>query len=95
MSRHLRNLCLKYEANNSIHLLFMHVPTQHKLSTHPDLSPRENEIMCLLFLGMSSIDIATGLDICVVTVRKHRENILWKLKVNSLRKAAILFIMNK
>lgn len=92
VSRHLRNICYKCHARNSVHLITMFASIGTFPKTHPALSKRENQIMNLLVDGFSSHEIAHISGVSLATIRKHRENILWKLEVGSVRQATTLFI---
>lgn len=56
----------------------------------PQLSDREQEVLCLVASGKSNLEIATALDITEGTVKYHVNNLLSKLKVSDRTKAAIL-----
>ncbi|MBI1889795.1 MAG: response regulator transcription factor [Burkholderiales bacterium] len=49
------------------------------------VTPREQEIMCMIASGLSNEEIAAALNRSVLTVRKHRQNLMDKL---GLRNAA-------
>ena len=56
----------------------------HKFNETNEITRREKEIVELLKIGLSSIDIATKLYISVGTVKTHRKHIFAKYKVNSI-----------
>lgn len=70
---------------------------EHVQVNHPVLTRRENQIIYLVMQGMDSEDIAHVLNISYATVRKHRENILLKLKVGSMRLAVanVLYLVER
>ena len=47
------------------------------------LTKRETEILELIYLGYTDVEIAEHIDISKNTVRTHRENIRTKFKVNN------------
>ena len=56
----------------------------HQMATQPiRLTAREMEILELIYLGNTDIEIAEQIDISKNTVRTHRENIRTKFKVNN------------
>ncbi len=58
------------------------------------LSPREQEIVCLLMQGCTSKQIALQLQVSHQTVRKHRENIMRKVgATNTPRLIALILSM--
>lgn len=56
----------------------------------PQLSDREQEVLCLVASGKTNQEIATALGITEGTVKFHVNNLLSKLKVSDRTKAAIL-----
>lgn len=89
VSRHIRNLCKKCGAKNSIHLIVMFSGLS-SLQPHQALTRRENEVVALLAQGMTQKTVADAMGLSFSTVCKHRENILIKLKVCSMRAAVAL-----
>ena len=89
VSRHIRNLCKKLGARNSVQLIAMFLGVEF-LSPHPTLTRCENEIIAMLARGMTTSMIADEKGISIRTVRKHRENILAKLDAHSTREAVAL-----
>ncbi len=66
-----------------------------KVDTPVDaLSPRERNVLALIAAGHGSREIADQLSISVVTVRKHRENLLQKLDLHSIAEVTSLAIKN-
>lgn len=55
-----------------------------------DLSPRENEVLAQVALGLTDKEIAAALSLSVHTVKTHLRNILSKLQVSGRREAARL-----
>lgn len=92
VSRHLRNICCKFHARNSVHLIAKFVDAEAVPKIHPTLSKRENQIMNLLMKGFGSQEISNIFGVSLATIRKHRENILWKFEVGNIRQATVLFI---
>jgi DNA-binding CsgD family transcriptional regulator len=84
VSRHIRNLCKKFGAKNSVHLISMFTGVSC-FTPHPALTRRENEVVSFLARGVPQKVIAEEMGISVRTVYKHRENILFKLNVHSIR----------
>ena len=52
------------------------------------LTDRELEVLCLIVLGDSNMEIALALNISIYTVKNHVHNTLEKLEVNNRREAA-------
>ncbi|MGU7775462.1 response regulator [Burkholderia sp. MR1-5-21] len=50
----------------------------------PSVTAREKEILVLIANGHSSKDIATKLNLSVLTVRKHRQNLMSKLSLHNV-----------
>lgn len=84
VSRHIRNLCKKCGAKNSVHLISMFFGVPY-LAPYSGLTRRENQIVALLAQGMTQKEIADETGISIRTVYKHRENILFKLNTHSTR----------
>ena len=59
-------------------------------TAHPDLTPRQTEVLRLLELGRSTNQIAAELHLSVETVRNHIRHILRALGVNSRLEAVAL-----
>ncbi|MFD1561905.1 response regulator [Paraburkholderia silviterrae] len=53
-------------------------------STPQPITAREQEILVLIASGHSSQDIATKLNLSVLTVRKHRQNLMSKLALHNV-----------
>jgi LuxR family maltose regulon positive regulatory protein len=53
------------------------------LSTSASISPREQEVLCLMSVGYSNCEMAQKLSISEATVKTHLSNIYKKLNVNS------------
>lgn len=49
-----------------------------------DLTPRELQILALIYQGLATVEIAEQLNLSAKTVDKHRENIMRKLQVNNV-----------
>ena len=62
----------------------------HGLAARFGLSPREEEILALTFVGKDSPTIAAELGLSDNTVRTHRKNIYRKLDVHSKQEALAL-----
>lgn len=75
VSGHIRNVCKKRGAKNSVHLIAMFAGLS-SLTPYSGLSRRENQIVSLMARGMTQKEIAEETGISVRTVYKHRENIL-------------------
>lgn len=57
------------------------LPSPASLRVH--LTSREREVMALIVQGRTSKEIARLLGVSVLTVRKHRENLLRRLGLHS------------
>ena len=83
---HRRNMLAKLGCRNAAQLL-EHARQEHILPWAADLqasrvlSPREHEVMQFVIQGFTSKQISRRLGIADFTVRKHRENLLRKLKL--------------
>jgi len=53
-------------------------------SCETDLTPRELQILALIYQGLATIEVAEQLSLSAKTVDKHRENIMRKLQVNNV-----------
>lgn len=60
-----------------------------------ELTEREREIICKLAEGMTSTEIGKQLFIAPVTVDKHRQNILSKLKMHNVAQLVAFAVRNK
>jgi len=86
---HRRNMLAKLGCRNAAQLL-EHARQAHVLSRPgrsrgiDALSRRENEVMAFVVRGFTSKQISRQLGIADRTVRKHRENLLRKLKLRSI-----------
>lgn len=49
-----------------------------------DLTPRELQILALIYQGLATVEVAEQLSLSAKTVDKHRENIMRKLQVNNV-----------
>ncbi|MES2296349.1 MAG: response regulator transcription factor [Pseudomonadota bacterium] len=49
-----------------------------------DLTPREQQILQLIYQGLATAEIAEQLSLSAKTVDKHRENLMRKLQVNNV-----------
>ena len=67
VSRHIRNLCKKFDARNSVQLIAMFTGVVD-LSPHTALTQRENEIVTMLARGMTPAMIAGAKEISIRTV---------------------------
>lgn len=55
-----------------------------------DLTVREHEVLCLVAEGLTNKEIGSRLAIAEDTVKKHVQNIIWKLRAADRTQAAIL-----
>ncbi len=62
--------------------------------SHPHLSEREREVLCLMAAGKTNKDIATELSIAEGTVKSHVNKILEKLQVSD-RTSAVLVALRR
>jgi DNA-binding NarL/FixJ family response regulator len=60
-----------------------------------DISKREKQVLTKVANGLTSVEIANELFICVDTVETHRKNILKKFGVSNSIEAVALAIRNK
>jgi len=67
-------------------------PVEEPAGQHPDLTPREREILCLVAEGQSNKVIARNLGISDGTVKLHVKAILRKLTVHSRVEAAVIAV---
>lgn len=58
------------------------------------LTERERQILRLVAVGQNSHDIASGLSISLLTVRKHRENLMKKLDLHNIAEVTAFAIRN-
>lgn len=56
----------------------------HQTSDLPVITRREKEVLVLLALGLSSVEIGEKIFISPLTVESHRRNLLQKFKVNNV-----------
>jgi DNA-binding NarL/FixJ family response regulator len=57
---------------------------QHIDAVDTDLTPREQQILQLIYQGLATAEIADQLSLSAKTVDKHRENLMRKLQVNNV-----------
>ena len=62
---------------------------KQKISTHFDLSEREQQVLQLIASGQNNAEIAEQLFITIKTVRSHVSNILGKLQLRDRTQAAV------
>jgi DNA-binding CsgD family transcriptional regulator len=48
------------------------------------LTPREQQILQLIYQGLATAEVAAQLNLSVKTIDKHRENLMRKLGVNNV-----------
>jgi DNA-binding NarL/FixJ family response regulator len=53
------------------------------------LSPRENQVLRLVAMGLSNQEIADSLEISIETVKEHVQNLLRKLALGDRTQAAV------
>lgn len=77
--------CLRHvlSGNHTETLLSDEVQEQIDAS-NTDLTPRELQILALIYQGLAATEIADRLSLSVKTVDKHRENLMRKLEVNNV-----------
>jgi DNA-binding NarL/FixJ family response regulator len=63
---------------------FLHTNTPKRPEDRQRLTPREQEIVCLIADGKANKEVAARLQISVRTVETHRGNIMEKLKLHSV-----------
>jgi transcriptional regulator EpsA len=66
-------------------------PRQLDLDIHPDITPREAEIMTLVRVGKTNNEIGSILDISAFTVKNHLQRIFKKLNVSCRAQAVAKF----
>nr|WKF59176.1 Oxygen regulatory protein NreC [Paraburkholderia busanensis] len=55
-----------------------------EIGASPSITTREKEILGLIANGYSSQDIARKLNVSVLTIRKHRQNLMTKLSLHNV-----------
>jgi DNA-binding NarL/FixJ family response regulator len=69
---------------------------REKRSTRePRITPREEQVLRHVALGLSNDEIARSLGISVETVKEHVQNLLWKLSVKDRTQAAVWAVRAK
>ena len=63
---------------------FIGKSTSVERSVFTDLTKREREVLQLLVEGMSTKEVASGLNVSVKTIETHRANIMDKLDIHSI-----------
>jgi DNA-binding NarL/FixJ family response regulator len=53
------------------------------------LTPRENQVLRLVAMGLSNQEIADSLEISIETVKEHVQNLLRKLALGDRTQAAV------
>lgn len=69
---------------HSSQTIVSHTVQEHIDATETDLTPRELQIMALIYQGRATAEIAEQLCLSAKTVDKHRENLMRKLEVNNV-----------
>jgi len=85
-------MSLKFQAANALHLTFKFYLWPGELPGHNLLTGREQELLSLLVQGLSTDEAAAGLGISPNTARTHRQNILAKFNVHSIRRILALLL---
>ena len=71
------------------------IPAEHRTAvTGPFLSAREKQVMAMVVLGFTNIEIATKLHITEPTVKSHLSSTYRKLRVRSRQEATALVLSN-
>jgi len=83
--KHLRNMCKKADAKNTLHLFAKVFLENGPLPKDARLARKEMEILNLLAGGATTKEIADLLRISSATIRTHRQNIREKLNVSNSR----------
>ena len=73
---------------------FTHQTSSHHAFEAPSVSMREREVLRMVAAGRSTKDIANELGLAVATVRKHRENLMVKLKLKNSAEVTAYAIQN-
>ena len=90
---HLRRLCKRFLAVDSIHLMTLtHPAGKEALVSHPGLTAHENGILHQRMKGVSLRNIGTRKGFRYRTGRQHTENIRLKTNTSSMRRAAALIL---
>jgi DNA-binding CsgD family transcriptional regulator len=72
------------------------IPAEHRAAVaHPILSPREKQVMSMVVLGFTNVEIATKLHVTETTVKSHLSSSYRKLRVRSRQEATALILSNK
>ncbi len=66
------------------HTLLSEEVQEQIAASETDLTPRELQILALIYQGQATNDIAEQLSLSAKTVDKHRENLMRKLDVNNV-----------
>ena len=72
------------------------IPNEHRAAVaHPILSPREKQVMSMVVLGFTNVEIASKLHVTETTVKSHLSSAYRKLRVRSRQEATALILSNK
>ena len=72
------------------------VPAEHRTAvTRPVLSSREKQVLSMVVLGFTNVEIATKLHVTETTVKSHLSSAYRKLRVRSRHEATALILTNK
>lgn len=71
-------------AGRNQHTLLSEEVEEQIAAADTDLTPRELQILALIYQGLATSEIAEQLSLSAKTVDKHRENLMRKLEVNNV-----------
>ena len=71
-----------------------HKPSNGEVPRLPTLTPREREVIQLLAEGKSSKEVASVLNLSTKTAETHRNNIMRKLDIHSIRDLVVYAVKN-
>jgi DNA-binding NarL/FixJ family response regulator len=72
------------------------IPAEHREAVaRPVLSPREKQVMAMVVLGFTNLEIANKLHVAETTVKSHLSSAYRKLRVRSRHEATALILSDK
>jgi DNA-binding NarL/FixJ family response regulator len=72
------------------------IPAEYRVAAAPPiLSPRERQVMAMVVLGFSNVEVANKLHVTETTVKSHLSSAYRKLGVRSRHEATSLILANK
>ncbi len=72
------------------------IPAEHREAvSHPILSPRERQVMSMVVLGFTNLEVANKLHVTETTVKSHLSSAYRKLRVRSRHEATALILSDR